>query len=659
MAVQVSYPGVYIDEFAPGAPIEGVGTSTAAFLGVSKYGVPNRAVRITSWDAFLKEFWRPDEKPDDTNYLWYAVRGFFENGGRDCFVMPVSNAIPDSVVLDDSVTLVADAAPTIVITARVPGANSGLKVKAEPQSAVSNAKVFRPTVNVARASGNVIECTTDAGAGQFVPGDPILLKQTGGNTDSAVVSRVEGKLLRIETTLAAPYTGNGITVRPDVFPAGATSFRAEGAAELAVGSAIRITQSAVTVDCRVVAIAAERASTPTHRVTVDADISGFDPTASNIRIDSQEFKLTIQDNGVNTPYEKLAMDPGHPRYFASVLNNDPACPVTAAQVEPPNTTAIPDNRPSTADPGPAAVFVPLTGGSDHDESTISAFDFENALRLLERIDDINIVTAPGWDEPGVQVALISHCERMQDRFAILATPRGTPMFGADGADGIRPRVDSARGFAALYYPWLQVGSVKSGGAVPMPPTGYVAGIYARIDGRRGVFKAPAGNEATVNGALGVVTAMSDDEQGILNKIGVNVIRVFQTGGRPVVWGARTTATKGDTTWQYVNVRRLFLFLEESIQEGIRWAVFEPNVPPLWQKLKRSIGAFLTQQWRDGAIFGNTAEEAFYVRIDETLNPDNERALGRLYIEIGVRPAYPAEFIIVRIGIWQGGADVTE
>ena len=125
----------------------------------------------------------------------------------------------------------------------------------------------------------------------------------------------------------------------------------------------------------------------------------------------------------------------------------------------------------------------------------------------------------------------------------------------------------------------------------------------------------------------------------------------------MLWGARTTAT--DTNWRYVNVRRLFLFLEESIQEGIRWAVFEPNNQALWKKLKRTITGFLTQQWRDGALFGTKPEEAFYVRIDEIINPDSERALGRLHIEIGVRPSYPAEFIVVRIGIWQGGSQISE
>jgi phage tail sheath protein FI len=146
------------------------------------------------------------------------------------------------------------------------------------------------------------------------------------------------------------------------------------------------------------------------------------------------------------------------------------------------------------------------------------------------------------------------------------------------------------------------------------------------------------------------------DQGLLNLQGINVVRSF-AGGRPTLWGARTTAR--DTNWQYVNIRRLFLYLEESIEEGIRWAVFEPNNLSLWQKLRRSITDFLIRAWRDGALFGATREEAFYVRIDEVLNPFSEQALGRLHIEIGVRPSYPAEFIIVRIGIWAGGKDVEE
>ena len=151
--------------------------------------------------------------------------------------------------------------------------------------------------------------------------------------------------------------------------------------------------------------------------------------------------------------------------------------------------------------------------------------------------------------------------------------------------------------------------------------------------------------------------LTDAEQGPLNLMGINVLRVFGGRGQPIVWGARTVAS--NRNWQYVNIRRLFLFLEESIAEGIRWAVFEPNNLKLWQKLKQSVTEFLTRVWRDGALFGATAEEAFYVRIDEALNPASTRRLGRLYIEVGVRPSYPAEFIVVRIGIWSGGAEVSE
>jgi phage tail sheath protein FI len=189
----------------------------------------------------------------------------------------------------------------------------------------------------------------------------------------------------------------------------------------------------------------------------------------------------------------------------------------------------------------------------------------------------------------------------------------------------------------------------------IPPSGHVAGQYAQNDFQFGVHKAPA--NAIVNDALGVERRISLIEQGQLNLQGINIVQVFQDGGRPVLWGARTTAT--DLNWEYVNIRRLFLFLEESIQDGIRWAVFEPNNLSLWQKLKRTLTDFLTREWRDGALFGAKPEEAFYVRIDDVLNPFSEQQLGRLHIEIGVRPSYPAEFIIVRIGIWDGGSTASE
>jgi phage tail sheath protein FI len=182
-------------------------------------------------------------------------------------------------------------------------------------------------------------------------------------------------------------------------------------------------------------------------------------------------------------------------------------------------------------------------------------------------------------------------------------------------------------------------------------------VFARSDGERGIHKAPANTD--VQGVSGLEQRLSDGQHGPLNLKGINVLRIFPGAGQVTVWGARTTVDPNITDWLYINVRRLMLYIEESIEEGIRWAVFEPNNLALWQKLKRTISEFLTRVWRDGALFGDTADKAFYVRIDEALNPPTTRAIGQLYIEIGVAPVRPAEFIIVRIGLWDGGAEVKE
>ena len=283
-------------------------------------------------------------------------------------------------------------------------------------------------------------------------------------------------------------------------------------------------------------------------------------------------------------------------------------------------------------------------GVPEDLTTLGDQDLIDALDTLREIDDVNMISIPdcmaglpGVTAANVQQAIITHCEQMADRFGVLdalAPVAGQPLFGTGSVDEQRNGLDTERGYAALYYPWLQVRPAGRGDPVLVPPSGHVCGIFARSDNSKGVHKAPA-NEL-VNGALGVQRLMSDVDQGQLNIRGINVLRVFGAGGRVTLWGARTTAT--NRNWQYVNVRRLFLYCEESIQEGIRWAVFEPNNPSLWKKLKRSISEFLMRSFRDGAFGGATPEDSFYVRIDEALNPESERRLGRLYIEIGIRPS---------------------
>jgi phage tail sheath protein FI len=282
--------------------------------------------------------------------------------------------------------------------------------------------------------------------------------------------------------------------------------------------------------------------------------------------------------------------------------------------------------------------------------TTSATDkaFTDALKTFVPIDEIAIVAVPGVVTDGVQTALLDHCESQyaKDRFAILDGRRTTSLTKGDILGKVR---DST--YAAVYYPWIKIGSDDKGAPVYQPPSGHVAGVYARVDSERGVHKAPA-NEV-IRGALGLESLLSKEDQAGLNPVGVNVIRSF--GANVTIWGARTTAAQSDPEWKYISSRRLFNFLRESIDEGTQWVVFEPNSQELWSKVRRNVTAFLTTVWASGALMGATAEQAFYVRCDETTNPPEVRDLGQLIIEIGVALVNPAEFVVFRISQWSGPA----
>jgi phage tail sheath protein FI len=278
---------------------------------------------------------------------------------------------------------------------------------------------------------------------------------------------------------------------------------------------------------------------------------------------------------------------------------------------------------------------------------------------LEVIEEITMVTAPDLmsaylagaiDDDGLkaaQLSMISHCENMGDRVAILDAPPG--LNPQQVAKWRRDDAGYDSKYAALYYPWIQTVDLK-GAPLSLPPCGHMAGIWARTDSERGVHKAPA-NEV-VRGALAVETQVTKGEQDILNPMGVNCIRKFP--GRGIrVWGARLLSS--DPAWRYINVRRLFNYVEESIREGTQWVVFEPNDQFLWSRLTRDVSAFLRTVWLSGALFGRTPEEAFYVKCDEELNPPEIRDLGQLIVEIGLAPVKPAEFVIFRISQWAGGA----
>jgi phage tail sheath protein FI len=244
--------------------------------------------------------------------------------------------------------------------------------------------------------------------------------------------------------------------------------------------------------------------------------------------------------------------------------------------------------------------------------------------------------------------MLNHCEGMKDRFAILDSPRDL------GVQDIKEWRTSGAGFdsmyGALYYPWIKVANQipkaqrknGEGDLISVPPCGHVAGLYARVDSDRGVHKAPA-NEV-VRGAVDLDMQVTRNEQDLLNPVGVNCIRAFPSMGIRV-WGARTLSS--DPAWRYINVRRLFNFVEESIDQSTQWVVFEPNDEDLWARVSRDISAFLDRVWRSGALFGATPDEAFFVKCDRETNPPNVRDAGQLICEIGMAPVKPAEFVIFR------------
>lgn len=299
---------------------------------------------------------------------------------------------------------------------------------------------------------------------------------------------------------------------------------------------------------------------------------------------------------------------------------------------------------------PVSAYASLTSGSDDSPDSTAIIGSDNAdpdkrtgIYALKNEPGISLVAAPGWTDVSVQKKLLSHCDEQVYRFAVLDMKPGVD---TTAARTHRSEFDSTRG--AIYYPWLTIADPfgPKGLTHSIPPSGHMLGIYARTDNNRGVWKAPA-NEV-VRDILGFEKAVNKGEQDILNPVNVNCLRDFRSEQRGLrAWGARTLSS--DPSWKYVPVRRTFLFIEQSLDAGLQWAVFEPNAKPLWDTVKQSITGFLDSIWRQGGLAGVTQDQAFFVNVGygitmEQADLDN----GRLIVEIGIAPVNPAEFVIIRI-----------
>lgn len=524
-------PGVYMEEVPAGPrPIQGVGTSTAGFVGLTERG-PMKPRLVTNWGDYVR--WFGDVIDEGTSFLPYAARGFFQNGGQRVFIARVTQSDAVSAAMDFATT---NAAQNVRISATGPG----------------------------------------------VWGDRLYIRIANGTlTDSA------GMPVGFRITIL--YFRNA----PKQF------------------------------------------------------VDPFDPT--NIGNPNRVEPDVIED------YDDLDSDPIADNYFITrITSNSPL--VTAEWTD---TTAAPA-RPNNVGFGQLTTQV----GNDG-VAAMSAVEYQGNPALppdqrtglvgLEIIDEIALLSVPDEVHPSLDNAnqtqlmnsIVTQCERLHDRFAILQYQGGQGV-----VQNIFPPRDTS--YAGIYYPWVRVFNPQARDTLLVPPGGHVAGIFARSDRERGVHKAPA-NEVVrgiVNRNINrtrkpLEFTLDKGEHDILNARGINVIRDFRADHRGIrVWGARTLSS--DPLWRNVNVRRLFLFVEKSIDEGIQWVVFEPNDETTWARVRQAVNNFLITVWRSGVLQGSTEEQAFFVRCGPDTMTQADIDAGRLICEVGIAPVKPAEFVIFRI-----------
>jgi len=746
MSVTFTYPGIYVQEFTPGAPIQGVSTSIGAFIGTASQGPINQPTLVTSWDEFVNVFGGFINEPPNTSvtqrsWLAPAVYGFFLNQGTQCYILravklplgvtslnatanlpsrnpswsitaltaasPVqaTTALPNNFVTGQQIAITGSSptftgvsagnytitvvnsttftlngttgtgtytsgsftvSPTTAVTELVASAIAegtiGNSISVTVSDSSQMASMLQKAASwsiTAMTAASPVQVTT-AAPNNFVTGQQIAITGssptfTGVSAGNYTITVVNATTFTLNGTtgtgtyasgsFTATTTADHLTATANlgasqltfqvVLPPAPSTFVLSQA--LPAGALISITPAGGSTPQEYAFVA----QTSGNSITLMSGLANAYSPAPDIR--SCEFNLAVV--GATTEnWQYLSMNPVSPGYWQTAVNSQlitlslPASP-SSPPPSPPN------------DPRPADGVYPLTNGTDDDRGAdLADINTEPTtyLNLLAPIQNADIVSIPGNTNANAQQALVTHCETLRNRFAVLDAVPDT----AVGFPNLLTQYGQVRtpdGFAAIYFPWIQVVNPLTGATEYWPPCGHIIGIYALTDQTRGVYKAPA--NMPIAGALGLQSILTDADQGILNPMGINVLRVFPEQSQPLVWGARTTST--DSSWQYVNIRRLFIYLEQSIEQGIRWAVFEPNNNILWGKLNRTITEFLNRVEADGGIID------FYVRIDSALNPPATQALGQLFVEVGIQPTYPAEFIILRIGIWQGGSSVTE
>jgi phage tail sheath protein FI len=616
--MELLHPGIYIQEVSSGVrPIEGVSTSTAAFIGKAAKGLLDRAVMVTSfiefqalYGGFLND-----------SYLAHAAFQFFNNGGQRLYVLRVArNAATADVGIADRKATPASA---LTISAGSPGAWGNELEAVIADGTADPGDEFKLTI---QQSGTAVEVHDNLG----VNPDALNFADNVINARSRLVRLAvnqanDSNVAGTSTSGAAPATSlpaDRRRLRIDINGDGPQTITLANPAT--TGAEI-----AAALESAVRALTPLRGSTPAGAFT-----------GSTAAFPSGRYVLTSGAPGKHSAVQ-VSNDPtGNAATLLKLgVTNGGSETTGAAVLRPANGTyllgdgAVGGNTPS------------VTLGDDG--TTPQDPEYLAALALLDTVRDVNIIGVPGIGSKAVVESGAGYCQNRMDCFFI-----GDMSAIVDSKEAAQAFVNSLAvksSYGAVYFPWLTM--VDPTGVapdpIPVPPSGFVAGQYARTDSLRGVWKAPAGVETNVTGAVGLTRQLTDAEQDTLNPIGVNALRFFPASGI-VLWGARTLATRADPEYRYIPIRRVAIFLEQSIYNGIQWAVFEPNDEDLWASLRLNIGAFMMTLFRQGVFQGSTPTQAFFVKCDAQTNPQDQINAGIVTVLVGFAPLRPAEFVVVRI-----------
>lgn len=547
-------PGVYVEEYdhSPRS-IEGVGTSTAGFIGLAEKGqTAGQPVHITSYRNFVKEFGEPLSafSYGEYRYLAPCVEQFFANGGSSCYVARV---LP-------------------------PGAET--------------ASVKAGILSIEAASegkwGNRIQVTVNMVTRR-------KMQLVGKNGDSYIAKSVEG--FREGDTVAAGEEYNRIK---------------------------SIIDNSVVFEQSFVKEVVDTALIPSTCIAL------------------AEMDVSVRYGDEAESYRDVSLNSASPNYIGYRLADSGFVRVAAEPLENIGSPAV-----AILGEGSTGGMFLLEGGKDGVLEKVTAGTFlgedngpgkRTGLLSFEEISNVSLMAVPGITIPEVVVSLVGQCENLKDRFAVIDMPQR--MCRAKDLLAYREMVDSS--YAAMYHPWIQVFDRSSNQPEFIPPSGAVMGVYSRTDANRGVHKAPA-NETVF--CTGLQVNYTRAEQDVLNPAGINLIRAIPGQGIRI-WGARTAGSAGN--FKYVNVRRLFIFVEESIRANTSWVVFEPNDAALWQRVRITVSGFLDNLWRTGMLAGASASEAYFIEIGSSTMSRDDIMNGRLICNIGIAPSRPAEFVVFRV-----------